>query len=78
MATSALNAFQLAWPADPNEMKLKLKYRTKQAGNKGTSKRNNSGGQGKKPGCVVSSRTSPDQYGRWAAQMKAAGEPILG
>lgn len=68
---------------DPVEIKLKQKYRVKKPGNKSVSKRNNSGGCGRKAkalkrAIVVSSRSSPDQYGRWAALMKANGEPILG
>ncbi len=82
MATQ-MNPVAAAWPRDPNEMKLKLKYRTKRAANKGTSKKNNSGGVGKKAlstkrGRSVTSRTSPEQFGRWAASMKASNEPVLG
>jgi hypothetical protein len=80
---STMNPVCAAWPRDPNEMKLKLKYRVKKAGNFGTSKHNNSGGVGKKAlsdkrARQVSSRTSPLQYGKWAAIMKANNEPILG
>ena len=67
----------------PTEMKLRAKYTSKKAGNKGTSKKSNSGDVGKKAlatkkGNTVNSRTSPMQYGKWAAVMKANGEPILG
>ncbi len=70
-------------PVAENEMKLKLKYRTKKAGNKGTSKKNNSGPTGRKANAtkrarVVSSRTSPEQYGRWRAMMAANGEKVYG
>ena len=80
---SQMNPVAAAWPVDPNEIKLKLKYRTKKASNKGTSKKNNSGGVGKKAlsakrSRTVSSRTSPEQYGRWCASMKATNEPMLG
>ncbi len=78
-----MNPVAALWPVDPREIKLKLKYRTKKATNKGTSKKNNSGGVGKKAlstkrGRSVTSRTSPEQFGRWAASMKATGEPVLG
>lgn len=66
-----------------NEMPLKLKYRTKKPGNKGTSKKNNSGQTGRKAKAakrarVVSGNSSPEQYGRWKAMMDAAGEKVLG
>lgn len=80
---SQMNPVAAAWPVDPREMKMKLKYRVKKAGNFGTSKHNNSGGVGKKAlaskkANAVSSRTSPMQYGKWAAVMRANNEPILG
>jgi hypothetical protein len=80
---SVMNPIAAAWPVDPCEMKLRLKYRTKKASNKGTSKKNNSGGNGRKALSAkrarsVNSRTSPEQYGRWAASMKVSNEPILG
>lgn len=78
-----MNPFAAAWPVDPREMKLRKKYTVKKAGNKGTSKKSNSGGVGKKAlstkrGRSITSRTSPEQFGRWAAMMKASGEPVLG
>lgn len=78
-----MNIVAANWPVDPNEMKLKLKYRTKKAPNKGVNKKHNSGGVGKKAlstkrGRCICSRTSPEQYGRWAALMKANNELILG
>ena len=80
---SIMNPVAAAWPVDPREMKLKLKYRTKKAGNKGTSKKNNSGGVGKKAlatkrARAITSHTSPEQFGRWVASMKAGNEPVLG
>jgi hypothetical protein len=71
------------WPLAENEMKMRLKYRVKKPSNKGTSKKNNSGQSGRKAKAlkrsrVVHSRNSPEQYGRWAALMKANNEPILG
>ncbi len=70
-------------PVAENEMKLKLKHRTKKPGNKSVSKKNNSGQTGRKAKAskrarVVSSRSSPEQYGRWRAMMAANGEPVLG
>lgn len=71
------------WPVAANEMKLKKKHRTKKAGNKGMSKKNNSGQSGRKAKAakrarVVSSNSSPEQYGRWRAMMTANGESVLG
>jgi len=70
-------------PVADNEMKLKLKYRTKKPGNKAVSKKNNSGATGRKAksakrAVVVSSRNSPEQYGRWKAMMVSNKEPVLG
>lgn len=70
-------------PVADNEMPLKLKYRVRKAPNKGISKKNNSGQTGRKAKAakrsrVVHSRNSPEQYGRWAALMRANGEQILG
>ncbi len=80
---SQMNPVAAAWPVDPREIPLRAKYTAKKASNKGTSKKNNSGGVGKraaalKKGNSVNSRTSPHQYGKWAAIMKANNEPILG
>ena len=71
------------YPVADNEMKLKKKYLVRRAPNKGMSKKNNSGQTGRKAkaakrSCVVSSRSSPEQYGRWKAMMDAAGEKFLG
>lgn len=72
-----------ATPVAANEMKLKKKYLIKKAGNKGISKKNNSGQTGRKAKAakrarVVSGNSSPEQYGRWKAMMDAAGEKVLG
>ena len=76
---SQMNPVAAAWPVDPNEMKLRKKYRAKKAGNKGNSKQNNSGGNGRKRGMnTVNGNSSPSQYGKWAAVMHASNEPILG
>jgi len=79
--SSQMNPVAAAWPVDPNEIKLRKKYRVKKAGNNGNSKQNNSGGQSKKtgPGAnTVNGNSSPAQYGKWAAVMHACNEPILG
>jgi len=78
-----MNPVAANWPVDPNEMPLRKKYTVKKAANKGVNKKHNSGGVGKKAlstkrGRSICSRTSPEQYGRWAALMKANNEPILG
>jgi len=70
-------------PVAPNEMKLKKKYLVKKAGNKGMSKKNNSGQTGRKAKAakrarVVSGSSSPEQYGRWKAMMDACGEKVYG
>lgn len=70
-------------PRAANELKLKKKYLVKKAGNKGISKKNNSGQTGRKAKAakrarVVSGNSSPEQYGRWKAMMDAAGEKVLG
>lgn len=76
---SQMNPVTAAWPVDPNEIPLRKKYLTKKAGNKGNSKQNNSGGNGRKRSAsTVNSNSSPAQYGKWAAVMKANNEPILG
>ncbi len=72
-----------AWPVADNEIKLKLKHRLKKPGNKAVSKKNNSGGTGRralalKRAHVVSSRSSGEQYGRWKAMMDASGEKVYG
>lgn len=67
----------------PIVMKLKKKYLTKRPGNKGSSKKNNSGGCGRKAlaakrAARVSAAVCPEQYGLWAAWMRKNGLPILG
>jgi len=67
----------------PVEMKLKKKYLTRRPGNKGSSKRNNGGGVGRRAkaaqrAVVVSGSVCPEQYGLWAAWMKKNSIPILG
>jgi len=67
----------------PIEMPLKLKYRVRKAPNKGSSKKNNSGGVGRKAkaekrAVTVSGAICPDQYGLWAAYCRKNGIPILG
>ena len=70
-------------PNAPIPMKLKKKYLTKKPGNKGISKKNNSGGVGRKAkaakrAVTVSGAICPDQYGLWAAWMRKNGIAILG
>ncbi len=67
----------------PIELKLKKKYLTKKPGNKGSSKKNNSGGVGRrakaqKRAVAVSAAICPEQYGLWAAWMRKNQLPILG
>jgi hypothetical protein len=67
----------------PIEMKLKKKYTTKRPGNKGISKKNNSGGTGKAAraktrGVYVCAAICPEQYGLWKAWMLKQGLPVLG
>lgn len=67
----------------PIEMPLKLKYRVRKAPNKGSSKKNNSGGCGRKAlaakrATSVSAAVCPEQYGLWAAWMRKNGYKILG
>ena len=67
----------------PIELKLKKKYLTKKPGNKGSSKKNNSGGVGRrakaqKRAVAISAAICPEQYGLWAAWMRKNGIPILG
>ncbi len=71
------------WPVADNEIKLKKKHTLKKPGNKAVSKKNNSGGTGRralalKRAHVISSRSSPEQFGRWKAMMDASGEKVLG
>lgn len=77
-----MNPVAAAWPVDPNEIKLRKKYRVKKASNKGNSKASNSGATAnKKSGQranTVNGSSSPAQYGKWAAVMHACNEPILG
>lgn len=68
---------------EPIEMKLKKKYLAKKPGNKGHSKKNNSGGCGRKAlaakrAISVSASVCPEQYGLWAAWMRKNQLPILG
>jgi len=68
---------------EPIVMKLKKKYLIQRPGNKGVSKKNNSGGVGRKAkalkrGVYVSAGLCPEQYGLWAAWMRKNGIPILG
>lgn len=67
----------------PIELPLKLKYRVRKAPNKGSSKKNNSGGVGRKAkaekrAVAVSAAICPEQYGLWAAWCRKNGFPILG
>jgi hypothetical protein len=71
------------WPVANNEIKLKRKHTRLKPGNKGMSKKNNSGQTGRKAKAakrarVVSSNSSPEQYGRWKAMMDSSGEKVLG
>jgi len=64
-------------------MPLKKKHRTKKFGNKGVSKKNNSGGTGKraraqKRAVTVCSAICPEQYGLWKAWMLKNNLPVLG
>lgn len=77
------NENEVVDPNAPIPMKLKKKYLVKKPGNKGSSKKNNSGGVGRrakaeKRAVTVSGAICPDQYGLWSAWMKKAGLPILG
>jgi hypothetical protein len=70
-------------PNAPIVMKMKKKYLTKRPGNKGSSKKNNNGGVGRrakaqKRAVSVSAAICPEQYGLWAAWMRKNNQPILG
>jgi len=67
----------------PIEIKLRKKYLVTKPGNKGSSKKNNSGGTGRKAlaakrATSVSAAVCPEQYGLWAAWMRKNGYKILG
>jgi hypothetical protein len=70
-------------PNAPIEIKLRKKYTVTKPGNKGSSKKNNSGGCGRKAlaakrAASVSAAVCPEQYGLWAAWMRKNGYKILG